>query len=285
VNERWLDVLRSPSTGAPFDLDAARRAGPELVEGFLVSRDERAVHPLLAGVAVLPPDVLRHLKEQGAVYWRTPILDPRVGRFVLGRAGRGTDVTPFEEVVRRYGDLLPPDDGSELLPMAAEDVALGRLLVEHAPASGLGLDVGCGVGRGVFVLAARLGEALGIDRSLACVRRARNVAVTREDFFLPRRPGTRKEVAVDLSGLHREGTDFAVGDAACLPLGDAAFDVVVLRAGDGRGAWAARERAVEEATRVLAPRGLLVLDAALPAPGAPLVRLGEAAPFSAWSVA
>jgi SAM-dependent methyltransferase len=275
MHDAWVPLLRCPVTGDPLELDVVRREGDDLLEGFLVGTRAREVRPLLAGVAVLPEDLRAHLRAQGAVYWRTPLAEPRLARLVLGRAGRGFDLVPIAEVVARYGDL------AGVAPAAPEDVALGALLSAHAPARGLGLDVGAGVGRGTFVLAGRLGRALGVDRSVARVRRARNLSVTREHFFLPADPeGRVREAPVDLSGLPREGADFAVADPGALPLEDRAFDVVVLRAADGRGAWPDPARAVAEAARVTRPGGLLLLADGLPRPGG--AGLARGGPFEAF---
>jgi SAM-dependent methyltransferase len=164
-----------------------------------------------------------------------------------------------------------------------DDAALARLLAEETPGRGRALDVGCGVGRGVFLLTEHLGMALGVDRSAARVRRARNVAATRADFFLPAPPGVGpREVPLELSRLARDGADFAVAAADALPLADGALDAVVLRAGDGLGPWADAAAALAEAVRVVAPGGLLVLEAGLPAPGGAWRAARTVSPFSAW---
>jgi SAM-dependent methyltransferase len=234
-------------------------AGEEWVEGFLVCRACLAVRPVLGGSAILPKDLARHLDAQASVYRRTPLADPRVTRFVLAALGGGTDRVPFEEVTARYGDLavLP---GAPARPRAPEDDALDLLLHRRPPGTPLhrALDVGCGVGRGTFVLAAHGAEALGVDRSAARVRRARNLAVTEEGFRLhaPDDPG--REVPLDLAVLARTAVDFAVADAESLPLASHVFDVVVLRAGDGLGPWSDAAGAAAEARRVLRAGGLLV---------------------------
>jgi len=262
-----IDLLASPRTRAPFDLDVMRASGDEIVEAFLVSSDQRIVYPILAGVAVLPADLQDHLLRQGNVYRRSPINDPRLGRFLLGQAGSGYVVVPFDEVVGHYRDLAaaPPEGYStERHP---EDRALAALLDEVCGVgvrAGRGLDVGSGVGRGVFLLLEHCSAVLGIDRSLACVRRARNIAVTVEHFFLPApKQSGLKEVALDLSPLVREGADFAVADAQALPLPDAVMDLVLLRPGDVSGPWPDRASAVAEAQRVLLPGALLLWQADL----------------------
>lgn len=258
MNRRWLEVLRCPACGGRCDVDATREAGEEWVEGFLVCRACLEVRPVLGGSAILPTDLRAHFREQGSVYHRTPMADPRVTRFVLAALGGGADAVPYEEVAAHYGDLA--HEPAARRPRAPEDEGLDVLLTRLAldPRPVRALDLGSGVGRGVFVLAAHGCEALGIDRSAARVRRARNLAVTREGFLLRAPDAPHRDVALDLDRLVRHGVDFAVADPGRLPLADAAFDLVVLRGGDGLGPWPDAARVAAEARRVLRPGGTLV---------------------------
>jgi SAM-dependent methyltransferase len=252
----------------PFEIDPIRVGGGEdggprgdVAEAYLVCSSCRGAWPVLGGVAVLPPDLRAHLGSHGNVYRRIPIADPRLTRFVLGQARGGSDVVPFEEVVGRYGDLLPPEAGPAR-EMAPADRALARALegpegVAALPEGrGTALDVGCGVGRGAFLLAGRLGEAVGVDRSVARVRRARNVQSALE-FHLPPGDGP-KEVPIDLARLARDGVDFAVADAARLPFAAETFDVVVVREGDGEGPFPDPAAVLAEARRVARAGGVVL---------------------------
>jgi len=251
-----------------LELDATRVGGGEdggregdLLEAFLVCARCRAVRPVFGGVGLLVADLDAHLEAHGNVYRRAPIADPRVTRYVLGRAGSGGDVVPFAEVVARYGDLLPTEPGAAPRAASAYDAALEAALDAQGVgrASGAALEIGCGVGRGAFVLGARTGDATGIDRSVARVRRARNVATTAE-FHLPVRPGARVETPIDLARLARDDVDFLVAGPDPLPFAAATFGVVVLRHGDGDGPWVEPPAALAEARRVLAPRGVLLRE-------------------------
>jgi uncharacterized protein YbaR (Trm112 family) len=268
MDRKWIDRLVCPHTHAPFDVDPIRVAGDEVVEAFLVSQDERRVYPLVAGVAVLPTDLLAHMRLQGNVYRRSPINDPRLGRFLLGQAGTGYVVVPFEEVVGSYRDLAQaPPEGYDTTPHP-DGVALSTLLKrcrDGAGRAGAGVVVGCGVGRAVFRLLEFFELAMGFDRSVACVRRARNIAVTVEHFFLPAPKGSgMKEIPLDLSQLQREGADFAVADPEALPLASSSLDVVVLPPGDIQGPWTSPAEVLQEAQRVLQPGGWLLWHEALP---------------------
>ena len=278
MKRRWIDRLAVPAGRAPLELDPVRVADDEIVEGFLVSADTRETWPLVAGIAVLPADLPAHLRAQGNVYRRTPINDPRLARFLLGNAGSGYVVVPFDEVVSQYRDLAAePPEGYDTTP-AQDHVDLGRL-AEELDLGGLGCVIGAGVGREVFRLCERLDGVLGFDRSSACVRRARNIAVTVEAFFLPAPKGSGlKEIPLDFGDLTREGADFAVADAEALPLADGSMDVVVLRGGDSLAAFDDPAACLREARRVLAPGGRLVCHEGASAPGTPSHVVG------AWQV-
>jgi len=267
MRRHWIDRLVCPRSGARFDLDPIRTADDEVIEAFLVSQDERRVYPLVAGVGVLPFDLPAHMRSQGNVYRRSPINDPRLGRFLLGQAGTGYVVVPFDEVVGHYRDLAAePPEGYDTTPHP-DDTALAELVsacVGAQDSEQSGLVVGCGVGRAVFVLCASLGHVLGLDRSVPCVRRSRNISVTVEHFFLPApKDSGLREIPLDLSRLSRTGADFAVADADRLPVADDAVDLVLVQPGDMLGAWDDAHAVVAEARRVLAPGGLLLWHADL----------------------
>lgn len=262
-----LDLLACPVSGAPYDADLLRVEDAEVVEAYLVSRDERRVRPLMAGVAVLPFDLVALLRAQGSVARRTPVHDPRLARFVYGSAGSGYEGVEFAEVVAHYRDLVrEPPPGYDTSPHPL-DRDLGALLARILPPPARiprALLVGAGVGRGAFVLGAFAERTLGVDTSFAQVRRARNIAVTREHFFLPgpRELGLR-ELALDLSSLARAGVGFAVGEAERLPVASGAVDLVAVAAGDARGPFADPAAVLAHARRVLRPGGWLVTHEAL----------------------
>lgn len=230
----------------------------ELSEGYLVCRACRTAHPVLAGTAILALDVQAHLASHGNVYRRLSIPDPRLARFLLSHARDGDDVVPFDEVVARYADLLPADPARAARAMSPRDARLDEALRE-AGAVGPALEVGCGVGRGTFVLAARTGDAVGVDRSVARVRRARNVQTT-EEFRLPVEEGARTEAAIELTRLARHDVDFLVADPDALPFPDGAFATVVVRDGDGEGPYRVDEAVRAEATRVAGRDGVVWVE-------------------------
>lgn len=255
MKRSWIPSLRCPLCHGSFHVDASREAGEEWVEGLLLCRLCLATWPLVGGSALLPSDLRAHLREQASVYRRTRLADPRVTRLVLAGLGSGVDMVPFEELTAHYGDLVA--DAQAERPRAPEDHALDEVLRAAAGERPLGraLDLGCGVGRSTFLLAAHGADALGADRSAARVRRARNLAVTEVDFYLPTPEEPGREAPLNLSGLARSAVDFAVVTPTCLPFADGVFDLVVDHGADGRGVWSDPERVRAEVWRVLCAGG------------------------------
>lgn len=262
MHRAWLDSLRCPACGQPLSLDATREAGDELVEAFLACVDCLCVRVVVGGSAVLPQRLEAHLRAQGGIYRRMPLADPRIVRFVLARLGSGDDSVPVDELLAAYGDLRPGEASAPPAPAHALGVLAQRAAVQAPLARAL--DVGTGAGRGAFELARHVARVLGVDRSAARIRRARNLAVTQEGFRLPGPGGTRGEVGLELERLARAGTDWAVADPQRLPLADGSMDLVALHASDGHGPL--EEAAVAaEALRVLRPGGWRLRPAAAPA--------------------
>lgn len=277
MKRSWVPSLCCPLCRGSFHVDASREAGEEWIEGLLLCRLCLATWPVVGGSALLPADLRAHLREQASVYRRTRLADPRVTRFVLAGLGSGVDIVPFDEVTAHYGDLVA--DAQAARPAAPEDQALGEALGAAAQARPLGraLDLGCGVGRSTFVLAAHGAQALGADRSAARVRRARNLAVTEVEFLLPSPVEERHEVPLRLDVLPRSAVDFVVVTPTRLPFADGAFDVVVDHGGDGRGAWPEPARVRDEVWRVLCAGGRVLEPD--PSPGA---QRSASAPGCAW---
>ena len=130
------------------------------------------------------------------------------------------------------GLQLPPDGGDD--PVSR---ALARALIDLTVAAPLGdlLDVGCGHGRVLKLLAGRANRAVGVD------------------IDGDARDAARK--AVFLAGL--ENCSLRQGDMYQLPFDDRSFDTIVLD--DVLAAASDPKRALVEATRLLRPNGRLIV--------------------------
>ena len=110
MNRAWLTALAAPGGHGPLELDATRRAGAEIVEGFLVEAERLYVGVVAAGVAFLPPDLDAWIRAHDNVLGLTPLIDPRIVRRLRRVQGDGHDHVPFDEVIAHYRDLVaePP---------------------------------------------------------------------------------------------------------------------------------------------------------------------------------
>ena len=106
--------------------------------------------------------------------------------------------------------------------------AYSRWSVQVNPDTGMGLDVGCAVGRFTFELARKLDMAIGLDTSKAFVRAARELASRgRFDAVWKVEGNITESQLIDLpEGLETKYVDFIVADAQKLPFSANLFSVV-----------------------------------------------------------
>ncbi len=211
---------------------------------------ECSVSELTAVTGQSQPRVSQHLKQLCDVELLRRFRD---GHFVYYRvAAKGADAATR----RRLLQLLPKDEPQfdkdiellrglrrpdHLAPVPDTDRALHRALVELTVSRPLGdlLDIGCGQGRLLKLLASRAKRVVGVDTD----PRARRLA--------------RAEIL--LAGL--PNCTLRQGDMNSLPFADAEFDTIIL---DDVLADAAHPgKALAEATRLLRPGGRILLLSSL----------------------
>lgn len=214
----------------------------------LCAQGECSVSELTSVTALSQPRVSQHLKTLVDASLLERFRD---GHFVYYRVPRrGADAS----LRRRLLELLPEDEpsfaadldrlralrGSTIPTSSAADRPLHRALVELTVATPLGdlLDIGCGQGRILKLLASRAHRAVGVDIDADARRFARA-----ELLF---------------AGLPH--CTLRQGDMYALPFADAEFDTVILD-----DVLTSAERpldAITEAARLLRPGGRLWLLAA-----------------------
>ncbi len=211
--------------------------------------------------------LLKRFRDGKRVYYRMPSTGTRAGRQLLALIPTGD--APFAEDADRLRALR----GSNIAGKATDDLAdtrpvaelgpdsarrqIHRALLEQTVAAPIGdlLDVGCGRGNVLKLLASRANRAIGVDIDSD----ARDTA--------------RAELL--LAGL--TNCSLRKGDMYRLPFDDASFDTIVL---DDVLADARRPTSVlREASRLLRPGGRLFLLLNLGADDANTVR----AKLAAWS--
>lgn len=191
MDQRLLDHLICPAC-LPVELGLLCRPeeedGPDIITGHLHCGGCGRDYPIEEGIAVLLPESLSQ---------------PENNRYEEA-------ATVASYLWSHYGDLLADPDATT----AYADWA-GLL-----PTSGsLALDVGCAVGRFTFELAAGGGQAIGIDRSYAFIRQARQLSRGgRLGFSLPMEGELVQQRQLRLPPQW-EGAqvEFLVADASALP--------------------------------------------------------------------
>lgn len=212
----------------------------------LCSMAECSVSELTSVTSLSQPRVSQHLKQLCDVHLLRRFRD---GHFVYYRVPtKGADAL----ALRRLLALLPQDEPQfaedaerlremrgheDVAPATDADRALHRALVELTVSRPLGdlLDIGCGQGRLLKLLASRAHRVVGVDTDSNARRLAR--------------------AQVLLAGL--PNCTLRQGDMLALPFADEQFDTIVLD--DVLPAAEVPQRAVAEAMRVLRPGGQILL--------------------------
>ncbi len=234
----------------------------------LCSQAECSVSELTAVVGLSQPRVSQHLKALCGAGWVERFRD---GHFVYYRVpARGGQAGMRRRLLALLPDAEPQFDADlERLrrqravdgpaPATAEDRLLHRALLELTLARPLGdlLDVGCGQGRLLKLLASRAHRVVGVDVDAGARRLAR--------------------AEILLAGL--PNCTLRQGDMHALPFEDAAFDTIILD--DVLNESAEPQQALLEARRLLRPGGRILLLSRTD--GASAAQLGEQ--FSGWAAA
>lgn len=234
----------------------------------LCSQTECSVSELTSVTRQSQPRISQHLKQLCDVQLLKRFRD---GHFVYYRVpGKG----PAAMLRRRLLALLPNDepqfekDAGRLrelrgrgmaVPVADADRALHRALLELTVAHPLGdlLDIGCGQGRLLKLLASRAHRVVGVDIDPDARRLAR--------------------AEVLLAGL--PNCTLRHGDVRTLPFPDSEFDTVILD--DVLMATRRPEKSIAEALRLLRPGGRVLLLSSLRT--VDIDELGKS--YSAWAAA
>lgn len=183
-------------------------------------------------------ELLGRFRDGHFVYYRVPIkgTTPAIRRRLLSLLP--DDEPQFEKDERRLRELRAHEDAA---PTSDADRRLHRALVALTVSHPLGdlLDIGCGEGRLLKLLASRAHRVVGVDTNPAARRLAR--------------------AQVLLAGL--PNCTLRQGDMYALPFADAEFDTVIL---DDVLTVAGRpEVALDEARRLLRPGGRILLLASV----------------------
>lgn len=202
--------------------------------------------------------LLERFKDGHFVYYRVPTTgqDAATRRGLLGLLP--DDEPQFEKDIRTLRDMRV-DGGVARIPVSDRDRSLHRALVELTVAAPLGdlLDIGCGQGRILKLLASRAHRAVGVDINSDARRLAR------AELLLAGTPNTT----------------LRQGDMVSLPFADQEFDTIILD--DVLTSAKDPAAALKEAKRLLSSGGRVLFLAAVG--DADINKLG--AQFAVWAAA
>ena len=178
--------------------------------------------------------LLRRFRDGHFVFYRVSMKDGDAMQRRRLLALLPQDEPQFEQDKKRLRELRGHEDAA---PASDADRRLHRALVELTVSHPLGdlLDVGCGQGRLLKLLASRAHRVVGVDTDPAARRLAR--------------------AEVLLAGL--PNCTLRQGDMPQLPFADADFDTIILD--DVLSSASNPEKALTEARRLLRPGGRIVL--------------------------
>jgi ArsR family transcriptional regulator len=201
-------------------------------------------------------DLLERFRDGQFVYYRVPQggAGASAGRRLLGLLP--AEEPEFARDLDKLRSLRAVDDGRDETT-AAEDRFLHKALVELTVSAPLGnlLDIGCGEGRLLKLLASRANRVVGVDVDPAARRLARAELL--------------------LAGL--PNCSLRQGDMYGLPFDDGAFDTIILD--DVLADAQQPTEALREARRLLGAGGRLLMLASVGAHSAPQLR----EKFAAWA--
>ena len=237
----------------------------EIVQGFLRCENlacQRS-YPIVDGIPIVMLDPAAFLAAQPTAL-NAELAPQTLAQFVVS----GSDDAPLARLLEHlsiyldahFGDRsLPPPDGP--LPGWGGQALFSALDRLAAAPAGRVVELGCSVGRGLFMLQPRAQMTIGIDLHFGALRAARRV-LSGEPFSYARRVIGRHYQPVRIEPLAAARVHLVCADALDPPLAPQAFDRVV---------------ALNLLDSVRSPRQLLSVIDGLCAPGG---EIALASPYS-----
>ena len=236
---------------------------PEVVDGVLRCTNCGRRHPVIGGVPLIVPDLAEALRSAGPSLLARD-LPPEV---LAVLAAAGPDEAPIAHEAALVGSFLdsswgdcaePPPDG----PGTA--FGFGALASKLAGRAGArvrrAIELGCGVGRGLSLLARGAELTVGLDAGPAALRYARRILAGLDTPYPRRAIGRSFAPAVIRAGpLATPGVQLLCADALSASLAPGSFDrVAALNLID---AVRSPQALLDVAEGLLAPGGELLLAA------------------------
>lgn len=228
--------LPADGPGSPLRIaQVEREGGGHVIEAILHCSNPacQREYPVIDGIPLLIANLRQFVADNASRLLGRRDLSPTMESLIGDCCGPGSDFDVVRQQVsayvwEHYGEFDPAEevDGERGTMLAALDAACA--LADPIP-EGPVLEVGTGVGRGAFALAARTDDlVLGVDLHLPMLRVAGEVLRGGRVSYARRRVGIvfdRREFDVDIP--RRENVDFWACDATALPFAPATFAFAV----------------------------------------------------------
>ena len=204
MREETIDLLVSPETGEPLELEIFQSDNGEIEEGRLTQASDGTWYRIEAGIADLAPLHLRRTE----LYQRFAERHGLAADSGLDRKGDSDRHAEGQiEFFRDYRDLYEKDVVESPFYRLLDKLTLGRWLEAHVNPGDPVLEIGCGSGRQTGPIVERGAHALSVDLSEEMLRLAR------QKIRASGAPGS---------------ADFIVGAAESLPVRDDSFACTVI---------------------------------------------------------
>jgi len=183
-------------TEVPLELTIHEEVGDDIISGQMICSACAGRFPIQQGIAVLLPEKTRDIVHDHRGYNAPGMLSAYLWS--------------------HFGDLLADPEATEAYRVWSAG---------FQPTSGAALDVGCSVGRLSFELAKTHEHVIGLDTSIAFIRKAREILMSKRLLFDLIVEGHLTEPrSYHFNGsLNFSRVDFIVADALALPFRQRAF--------------------------------------------------------------
>ncbi|MDL2269263.1 methyltransferase domain-containing protein [Desulfosarcina sp. OttesenSCG-928-A07] len=196
--KKWVhDELICPfctDTESPLNLEIETAVADEIVAGTLSCPACRETYPITDGIAALLPEKSRNMLSTSQGYNAPAMLSAYLWS--------------------HFCDLIGDSQATDAYAIWADTFRKAR-----SQTNGLALDVGCAVGRLSFELSATHSRVIGLDTSMAFIRKARDILVRKRlDFDLIVEGHLTEPRGCTLNpDWNLSGVEFIVADAMALP--------------------------------------------------------------------
>ncbi|MEO3389456.1 class I SAM-dependent methyltransferase [Mesorhizobium sp. CAU 1741] len=213
--------------------------GEDILAGIIGCTVCGAEYPIIDGLPVIVADVRRFVQDNLFYLMARDDLTPAVESLLGDASGPASGLDSLRQHVSSYawdhwGDFDPLEDRQ--MPGGAAPGGVARALGEalemiagDALPEGPVLDLGCGAGRSVAELAARMDRlVLGIDLSVPLARMARRTVLSGQVDYARRRVGLAYDRRSFGHALDAKGrADIWICDALALPFSERTFALAV----------------------------------------------------------